>query len=342
MAYRKRSEADRPWHDSFTHCTAWLIDPDIPTVLHDLEAYIDVVIRPLYDQNGEVVEEANETWRPFCDAAGNPIKDKDGIVRGQRLGVVGPHYTVVQDSDVVNWFKPWVEAGLATIETGGAIYGGSRFWVLAKLSKDPIEIVSDDAICQYVLAFNGHDGKVSFLALPTDVRVVCNNTLNIALQSKMAKKYKARHNRLVHMKVEEIREDIEQMHEMFLETGDKFKHLAAHNVKDEDQLKLYFQKVLREKEDLDKEIKDDGKRPLDVLMRLFDDSEYQQLSGVKGTWWAAYNCVTEFTTHLRGRNSDTRLDNMIYGMGQELNSRALKIGLAASDGLLAVSATDSN
>jgi len=227
---------------------------------------------------------------------------------------------------------------LATIETGGAIFGGSRFWVLAKLNRDPAEVVPGDEVNQYVLAFNGHDGKISFKALPTDVRVVCNNTVNIALGSALAKKYTAKHSRLVHAKVEELREDIEIMRQTFLGTIDKFKTLANANVKNEKELKLFFQKVLKEKEDADKEIRVDGKRPLHVLMRLFEDGIGNNMKGVKGTWWSAYNSITDFTSHMRGRNSDARLDNMISGMGQQLTSRGLELGLKAATGQLDLSA----
>jgi phage/plasmid-like protein (TIGR03299 family) len=334
MAYRYRSDKDVPWHDNSTNCKKWVTDPNISTVLHDLEAYIDVVTRPVFDQEGNIIEEVRETWRPYQDAAGTPIKDKDGKTRGARLGIVGPNYHVLQDHEVVKWFEPWVDNNLATIETGGAIFNGTKFWVLAKLNKDPLEVVKDDPMEQYVLAFNGHDGKTSFRAFPTDIRVVCSNTASIALKSKLAKRYRAKHSRLLRMKVDEIRDDIEAMREIFVDNVDKFKHLAAHKVKDEAEAKLYFQKVLQEKEDPDKEIKPDGKRPLHVLMRLFDEEDTCNIPGVKGTWWAAHNAVSFFCTHLRGRNSDARLDNMISGLGQQMTSRALDLGLKGADGVL--------
>lgn len=330
MAFRQRDGKGIPWHQAWTNCKAWHADPDLATVLHDLEAYIDVVLRPIFDQDGNRIQEVQETWRPYCDVTGTPILDSDGRVRGHRLGLVGPNYTIIQDHEVINWFKPWVESGLATIETGGAIFNGSRFWVLARLNQDPMEVVKGDPIEQYVLAFNGHDGKVSFKAFPTDVRVVCNNTVNMALKSKLSNKYKARHNRLVHEKVESLREDIEVMHLAFLNTIDKFKTLAKTNVKSEDELKTYFQQVLQEKVDPDKEVRADGKRPLHVLMRLFEEGVGNDMPGVKGTYWAAYNAVSEAVTHLRARNSDTRLDNMIMGTSQQMLSLALDLGLQAA------------
>ncbi len=73
-------------------------------------------------------------------------------------------------------------------------------------------------------------------------------------------------------------------------------------------------------------------------MRLFDHEGIGlHVPGVNGTWWAAYNCVTEFITHMRGRNDDSRLDNMVNGIGQQLSAKALKLGLEAASGQLSLS-----
>jgi phage/plasmid-like protein (TIGR03299 family) len=337
MAYRKRTDADKPWHDDETKCKAWTSDPTLPEVLHDLEAYVDVVKRPIFDCNGELIPEMQETWRPHCDTLGNTMLDEKGVELGQRLGLVGPKYELIQDHEVVNWFAPWVDAGAISIETGGALFNGSRFWVLGKLNQDPKEVVPGDEVNQHILVLNGHDGKISFRAFPTNVRVVCNNTLNVALKSGLTKKYKARHNHLVKVKADLIRSEIADLQQLFDESVDKFKVLAGANVKDEDQLKLYFQKVLKEdvqEEDAGKEYKDDSKRPLPTLIRLFEEGVGQNLPGVSGTWWAAFNAVSEFITHVRGRNSDARLDNMVLGVGNLLSERAINLGLAAAGGQL--------
>ncbi len=339
MAYRRRSDEDRPWHDDETKCKAWTSDPTLSEVLHDLEAYVNVAMRPIFDCNGVLIPELRETWRPHCDAQGNQIVDDSGVALGQRLGLVGPKYEIIQDSDVVNWFAPWIDSGAISIETGGAIFNGSRFWILGKLAQDPKEVVPGDEVYQFILAINGHDGRLSFRALPTNVRAVCNNTVAIALRSDLTKRYKAKHNRLVKVKVDKIRDEIANLQNIFDASIEKFKALAAVNVKDDEELMLYFQKVL--KEDVQEtelqaqdELKEDGKRPLPTLMRLFEEGAGQNLPGVQGTWWAAFNAVSEFITHLRGRNSDARLDNMVLGVGNALSERAINLGLAAANGQL--------
>jgi phage/plasmid-like protein (TIGR03299 family) len=332
MMYRKRTDADRPWHDGETKCPSWDTDPTIEEVIQGLEAYIDIVTRPIYDCKGALIPEIQETWRPKCDENGNALIDVNGNPLGDRLGVVGPKFTVLQDYEVVRFFEPWVEAEAVTIETGGAIFGGKRFWILAKLNRASDEVVEGDEICHYILAINGHDGMLAFRAFPTSVRVVCNNTVQLALASKLARRFRKKHNTNIHMKIEEVRQELEGLEQIFTNNLQQFRFLAAADVKSEDDLKAYFQKVLQKKIDPTEEIKDDGKRPLPVLMRLFEEGTGLDMPGVKGTYWAAYNCVTEYCQFLRSRNSDRRLDSLLSGTSAEMLGRALSIGIKAAEG----------
>lgn len=334
MMYRKRTDADRPWHDDETGCPAWDDNPTIEDVINGLEAYVDIITRPIYDCKGGLIQEIQETWRPICDEHGNALLDANGDPLGSRLGIVGPKYTVVQDHQVVRFFEPWVDADAVTIETGGAIFGGRRFWILAKLNRPSDQVVEGDEICHYVLAINGHDGTLAFRAFPTSVRVVCNNTVQLALTSKLARRFRKKHNQNIHMKIDEVREELEDLEQIFTANLQKFKFLAAADVKSEDDLKAYFQRILQKKVDPTEEVKDDGKRPLPTLMRLFDEGTGLDLPGVKGTYWAAYNAVSEYITHLRARNSDARLDAMVNGAGAAMLQRALDVGIKAADGNL--------
>lgn len=336
MAYRYRNDNDKPWHDNMTKCLKWLSDPDLETVKKDLEANIKIQLRQVKDCDGKVLDMIQQSWRPLLDTNGDQVYDDEGIAIGQHLGIVGPDYTIIQDYECIDWLLPWVEADVCTVETGGAIFGGSRFWILVKMKQDPIDVVKDDAVAQYVLIVNGHDGKLAFRAFPTTIRVVCNNTLTLAMASHLAKLFKAKHSRLIHMKIDDIRREVGEMQNILDSNVEKYKALAGTNVQSEKHLQAYFQQVLGEKIDSDKEVNKDSKRPLGTLMRQFECGIGSNMPGVKGTWWAAFNAITEFTTHLRGRNSDARLDNMIVGIGAQLTDKALKLGLDAVAGNLAL------
>ena len=337
MAYRYRTDSDQPWHDNQTKCLRWDNDPDLEQVKIDLEANVPIELKPCYDEHGRILEGMQRTWRPRLDINGNPVLDLEGRATATFECFVGPDYTPVQDFECVDWLKPWVDAGTCTVETGGAIFGGSRFWMLAKLTRDPIDIVKDDAIEQYVLVFNGHDGKLAFRAFPTTVRAVCSNTVNLAMQSHLAKRFRAKHRKLVHMKANEIRDEVGEMQGLLIENASRFQKLAAVDVQSEKHLQAYFQQVLAEKVDVDKEVNKESLRPLGSMMRLFDEGIGSDMVG-KDTWWMAFNAVTQFVTHMRGRNSDSRLDNMVTGVGASLTDRALKLGLDDAQGNLKLAA----
>ena len=96
------------------------------------------------------------------------------------LGVVGQDYGIVQNRDAFTFFDPIISEKLATYETAGALGEGERVWVLAKLPGD-IVVHKDDKVIKYLLLVNSHTGMASVQIKLTPVRVVCNNTLTMAL-----------------------------------------------------------------------------------------------------------------------------------------------------------------
>jgi phage/plasmid-like protein (TIGR03299 family) len=331
--YRFYYQGDRAWHSLGQK---WNTSPSVDQAVRDL-VRSDHELRRVLDTDGEIIDEMQEVWLPYRDASGNQIRKANGKAAGQRCGLVGPEYTILQDREVLELCRPFVESGLAEIHTCGAILGGTQFWVLLKIKRDPADVTPGDSIEQYILMVNGHNGEIAFKALPTNIRVVCNNTLTMALRSALNKLFRAKHRRNVHIKAQEARDAVASLQGIFLEDVAKFRELARVNVANEIAAKVYFQQVLGKKPDAAEEVNLESKRPLGTLMRLFDhEGVGLDIPGVRGTWWSAYNAVTEFVTHMRGRNDDSRLDNMVNGLGYQLSQKALKLGLEAANGQLSL------
>lgn len=98
---------------------------------------------------------------------------------GDVLGVVGQGYQVLQNVRLAQLVREVADAAGVTVESAGSLRGGRLVWFLAHL--DTFTIGEKDTTHQYALFLNGHDGSCAIRVLPTDVRVVCNNTKRAAL-----------------------------------------------------------------------------------------------------------------------------------------------------------------
>ena len=145
----------------------------------------------------EAIEQAGLDFvvdkRPvFCDLGSDNgtmnmhhIPGKFATVRmdtGAPLGVVGKQYTVLQNKDAFGFFDEIVGEGEAIYHTAGALYKGQKIWILAKLP-ETMTLKGGDEIEEYLLLMNSHDGSGAVNVKFTPIRVVCSNTLNMALRS---------------------------------------------------------------------------------------------------------------------------------------------------------------
>lgn len=102
---------------------------------------------------------------------------------GSILGIVSDRYRIVQNTEAFEFTDAIVgetEDGVVKYETAGSLCGGKRIWLLAKM---PTKKVLDDDVEPYMFFSNSHDGTGSIKVGMTPVRIVCANTLAIALNT---------------------------------------------------------------------------------------------------------------------------------------------------------------
>jgi phage/plasmid-like protein (TIGR03299 family) len=261
------------------------------------------------------------------------------------LGTVGPGYRVVQNATAFSFFDPFIKTGHASIETAGSLRGGARVWMLAKIARPDSVIVpkSDDRVAKYLLLAQGHDGALAIHVGLTPIRVVCQNTLSAAVPAAKGAKGKGadvsaegmlriRHVANAEKMIEAVGETIERADRNFEKAAEFFRTLAGKNVRSAAKLRAYVDAVfpVAKKADADDESPKD-RVLFSEIEKLFQTGRGNDLPGVKGTAWAAYNAVTEYLTWERGSDTSTRMNNL-WLRGSGAPGRAMT---AARDVLLA-------
>jgi phage/plasmid-like protein (TIGR03299 family) len=261
----------------------------------------------------------------------------DGQEQEQELGIVGGKYNVVQNADMFKWFQPYLDKGEAYLHTAGSLNGGKWVWVLAKLNRDPVEIAKDDFIEKFLLLSSSHDGSLSVRVGFTPIRVVCANTLAAAHNDKQSKLLKLRHTKMVHAGLEAVHDIIDTVNADFEATAEQFKMLAKKGINQADLVKFVLRVMV---EDDPKKL--EGKistKMQNIVQSICEriESKTNSMPSIRGSWWAAYNAMTEHLSHAAGgeagkiiteeEKANNRVASLWFGKNGKLNNLALKIAV---------------
>ena len=237
------------------------------------------------------------------------------------FGVVSRRYQPLQNLEAFEFFDPIVGEGKAYFETAGALGEGERIWVMAKMP-DAMEIVRGDECFKYLLLSNSHSGDGSVIVKFTTVRVVCQNTLMLAMEDGQ-KAYRVRHSKQMQFKLNELAEFMAITQKVFLNAEMLFKQLAKIQMKD-GRLEHYFDAVFP-RSDAQKKKRETPAR-WKFLQEVFETEEDLQLPGVQGTLWGAYNAITRFEDYKQPQQEeqpDQRLERTWFGGGADTKLKAL-------------------
>ncbi|MCA9310234.1 MAG: DUF932 domain-containing protein [Phycisphaerales bacterium] len=261
------------------------------------------------------------------------IRSHKAIIRTDTrgvLGVVGDRYTPIQNREAFSWLDEVVGEKLAAFETAGSIRGGRIVWMLLKLPRELRIAGTDDISRPYLLVCNSHDGSRAFRVLRTAVRVVCNNTLTLALNIGEGTGLTLRHTAGSLDRIDEAQRVLGLATRQFDRMQTEMDLLASTRLS-EAEVRDYFLTVWP-----DNPQTEDNRRAALVRdrMRHNFDSGAQRLEGIEGTAWAAYNAVSQWTDWerpTRGRTAQQRDDNRLrsiwLGDSAQVKQRAWKAAL---------------
>lgn len=286
--------------------------------------------RPLYHRANEVFDVDKNDF----DYQYEEVKTHKLMVRSDNnkiLGVVGKTYTPVQNSEAFSFFDNLIENKSVSLETAGSCFGGKKIWVLAKINNSTKEVVKEDPLNSYLLFSNSHDGSMGVRILFTPIRVVCYNTLKVALSESTGNEVMRRALKIYHTKnvlnvIDASKEVINLVNQTFDGSVEVFKQMAKTKMI-ETEFETYVDKVLgivqkEPKNDEEAEEKVRKNHRKELVRNCYESGYGSDISGVKGTLWGAYNAITEYVDYFKGKEGDNRLSGSWFGTGAAMKVKA--------------------
>lgn len=240
------------------------------------------------------------------------------------LDVVSDDWNPVQNAEAFEFFNDFIAEGDMEMHTAGSLKGGQIVWALAKVN-DSFELFGGDKVESYLHFSNFHKYGLATDVRFTPIRVVCNNTLTLSLNTKVERMVKISHRR------EFNGDNVKLMLGVAAEKLAKYKEMAqflGSKRYNNENIVEYFKRVfpvIGGNENSRKELSKNANIAMDVLDTQ-PGAEFAQ-----GSWWQAFNTVTYLTDHLAGRTADTRLTSAWYGAHKNLKTTALETAIEMAE-----------
>lgn len=214
------------------------------------------------------------------------VRNTDGAV----LGVVSDRYKVVQNVEAFAFTDSLIGGDIPVrYETVGSLMGGRKIWLLAKLPET--EIVGDKTE-PYMCFSNTHDGSGAIRVCMTPVRVVCNNTLNIAL-SGAKRAWAVRHTGDIQTKLHEARMCLDMANKYMDKLGEYADQMANKTLTDEAISKILDEMFPATEDMSDREKRNAEKARTEYMICYFAPD----IAKFKGTAWGALNAMSDMVVH---------------------------------------------
>jgi len=281
------------------------------------------------------VEAAQMDW----DVVGTPVKyqTESGVetYTGQQvlyrsdtlkpLSVVSDEFKVVQPREVLEFFRDLTQIHGMKLSVAGCLFNGKRFWATAETGR-AADILPGDEVRGQLLLMTGVDGTLATSAKFVSTRVVCNNTLRVAITENGGREVRRTHRQL--FDAQDVKIDLGLLDGAWDEYIQNMKGLTLVKMSD-DKAAKFFEKLVAKQADYDQDKLTRG------TQSTVDELMYRLRNGLgadsgRGTAWNVLNAVTEKYTHGTARRDTNRqFVNSVYGADANMKDKALEMLLAA-------------
>lgn len=278
----------------------------------------------------QMMEVAGLNWSvekvpTFIDLNGQKIETgQEALVRstdGKILTQVGKGWNPVQNAEAFDFFTDFVSAGDMVMDTAGSLKEGQIVWAMADV-RDGFSLFNGDEVKGYLLFSNPHQyGKAIDVKFVME-RVVCNNTLAVALNEKNQPSIRVNHRS--QFDAESVKVALGISHEKIEKFKEAAEFLGSKRYQDE-TLKRFMAKVFGESTRDDKLLSRTAEQAMEYVENQPGDN-YRP-----GTWWNAYNAVTYMADHKLGRTADTRMASAWFGTNAKRKVDALDAAIEMAE-----------
>lgn len=298
---------ETPWHGLGTKV---MTAPGSREALQTAGLDWEVMQEPVYTGAGELVDgyKAN-------------VRDSDR----KALGVVTDRYKVVQNHEAFAFTDALLGEGVR-YETAGSLQGGRKVWLLAHMPHE--YIISGERISPYLLFSNTHDGSGAVKVALTPIRVVCQNTLNLAL-SGAKRSWSMMHTGDIQGKIQEARDTLFLASRYMDGLGQEFENLRRKKLADS-KVKEYIEILLpMEDGSTPQQVRNTERLREDLGMRYYEAPDLQD---VGKNAYRFINAVSDFATHAEPLRRTARYKENLFARtveGNPLIDRAYQMVSAA-------------
>lgn len=252
------------------------------------------------------------------------------------LGLVSDGYKIVQPRQVLEFFAHVAEENKIQLHTAGCLNGGRQYWALAKLGPEFI-LAGVDKVESYALIATACDGSLSTTAKRTSIRVVCSNTLAMAMAGG-EKAIRVKHSTT--FDATKIRIDLGIAEAEFAAFEQTAAQLASKRMTRQSALTCLikaigdpeaFKQAFEEQKDFALALAGQPNvRQMGEIVSLFEGkARGSQSITANGTAWGFVNAATEYYDHVSGRSPDSRLASAWFGVNEGRKQAILIEALAA-------------
>jgi phage/plasmid-like protein (TIGR03299 family) len=230
------------------------------------------------------------------------------------LTVVSDDWMPVQNETAFEFFHDFVMEGDMEMHTAGSLKDGKMVWALAKV-KDSFEILGGDKVDSYLLFSNPHEYGRCIDVRFTPVRVVCNNTITLALNGTADLMVKLNHRRAFDPNM--VKSTLGIASKKLGTYKEMAEFLASKEFTDPSVIS-YLSEVFPSHSKKEDHIS----RPAETAYSVLETQPGAEFG--KNTWWQAFNSTTYAIDHLLGQSQDTRLTSAWYGQNRQRKLVALE------------------